>query len=124
EVVEEQGQGGVGGVLHGPPLFIERLVHLGEQDGVAQRDHFRLDGDGGQVLDGPGAADDAGAVADRARGLVAEGVAGDHIVDGVLQYAGDAVVVLRRDEQVGVGGGHGLVPAANLGGGVAGADGC
>jgi hypothetical protein len=55
------------------------------------------------MLDRAGAGGDADAVADEADRLVAEGEADEDAVDGVLELAGDAVVVLGGDDQVGVG---------------------
>jgi hypothetical protein len=59
-------------------------VHLGDQHGVAEGDELGLDGDVRQVLDGARPADQAAAVADEPRDLVAGGVAAEDAVDGVL----------------------------------------
>ena len=62
-----------------------------------------IDRDQGEVLDRADSGGDAGAVADERDRLIAQREADEHVVDRVLQLSGDAVVVLRRDDEVGVG---------------------
>ena len=65
----EMSASGAGGLA----LAVEGLGHLADQHRVAQRHQLGLDGDEGQLLDGPGPADDATAVAHEQGRLVAEG---------------------------------------------------
>jgi hypothetical protein len=63
-----------------------------------------------QMLDRPGPAN--ASVADEGRGLVVP--LGIQVVDGVLEHAGGGVVVLGRDEDVGVVGGDGRGPGLGV----------
>jgi hypothetical protein len=82
--------------------FVECLCYLGDDDRRAQGDHLTFNGYLGQMLNGTDPARDAPAVADGDQGLLAEGEGDKDVVDGVLQHSWDGVVVLGRDDQVGV----------------------
>src|SRR6202011_2594115 len=94
-------------------VVVERGGDLGDDDGGAEGDELGFDGDLGEVFDGPDAAGDPAAVADGDDRLVAERGGDEDAVDGVLEHAGDRVVVLGRDDQIGVGFFDLVVPASD-----------
>jgi hypothetical protein len=54
------------------------------------------------MFDRPNTGSGSRAVTDGRDGLVTEGEGDPHVVDRVLQDSGDAVVVFRRDDEIGV----------------------
>jgi hypothetical protein len=61
---------------------------MGDDHRGAGRDHLRLDGDLGQVLDGADASADPAALADGHEGLVVKCEGELDAVDGLLQHPG------------------------------------
>src|SRR5215472_2500086 len=97
------------GLERGPAVFAglehAEVLELGDErqrDLLADVGHLQFAGDQPQVLGGPGAADRA--VGDESDGLVVP--LGVEVVDGVLQHAGGAVVVLGGDDDEPVKGGN------------------
>lgn len=100
EVVKQDLQANLGSRVGRQAVGVKRLVDEWQDDSAAQRGHLKFDGHLVQVLNGPNAAADPAAIPDHRHWLVAECERRKHAIDGVLQLARNAVVVLRGDDQV------------------------
>ena len=99
---------------------VEGGLDLRNEDGLAQRNHLRLDRDRHEVLDRARSGRDASAVSDGGDGLVPQGEAHEDAVQRVLEDTRDRVQVLRGDHEHGVGFFDLLIPLPHDGFGIRG----